>query len=173
MARRIFLLMIAFLPGHATCEPAPEHPDLPQAKAHALKDSDSLRAESRERSYTESHKIGRLFFSPGERATLDQIRQKSSGNTISPTEQITLNGIVRRSSGKNTTWINRLPQHENEAPQGVAVQQDPASKPSALLLLPSGRQVNLKAGQTFDTTKGKVREGYEDATGSPTRESAK
>lgn len=147
MARLIFLMMIAFLPGYATCAGG----DIPP---------DSLRAGNP----SESHKIGRLFFSPDERAMLDQIRQKSSGSTLSATEQITLNGIVRRSSGKTTSWINHVPQQENEAPQGVAVKQGPTSKPSAVLLLPSGKKVNLKAGQTFDTTKGKVREGYEDAT---------
>jgi len=150
MARLIFLLMVAFLPGHTVCagtEPLREN-------------SDPLRAEPP----AESHKIGRLFFSPDERAMLDRMRQKSGGTTVSSTEQITLNGIVRRSSGKTTAWINQLPQHENETPQGVAVQQGPTSKPSAVLLLPSGKKVNLKAGQTFDTAKGKVREGYEDAT---------
>lgn len=92
---------------------------------------------------------------------LDRFRQKSGSSTVSTTEQITLNGIVRRSSGKTTAWINQLPQHENEAPQGIVVQQGQISKPAALLVLPSGRQVSLKAGQTFDTTKGKIREGYE------------
>lgn len=150
MARQIFLLMIAFLPGHAVCAGA----ESPRAYP------DPLRAEAT----TESHKIGRLFFSPNERAMLDRTRQKSSGSTVSATEQIILNGIVRRSSGKTTTWINQVPQHENETPQGMVVQQGPTSKPSAVLLLPSGKKVNLKAGQTFDTTKGKVREGYEDAT---------
>lgn len=129
MARLIFLLMIAFLPGHAVCAGA--------------------------------EPLGRLFFSPDERAMLDRMRQKNSGSTVSATEQITLNGIVRRSSGKTTAWINRVPQNENETPQGIAVQQGKTSKPSALLLLPSGRQVQLKAGQTFDTTRGKIREGYQ------------
>ena len=159
MARLIFLLMIPFLPGHGVCAGADASRAYP----------DPLRAEAP----AESHKIGRLFYSPDERAMLDQLRQKSSGTTVSATEQITLNGIVRRSSGKTTTWINQLPQHESETPQGIAVRQGQASKPSALLLLPSGRQVNLKAGQTFDTTKGKVREGYEDVTGSTPRETAK
>lgn len=108
--------------------------------------------------------LGRLFFTPDERAMLDRMREKSSGGTLSAAEQITLNGLVRRSSGKTTAWINQLPQYGNETPQGVAVRQGPASKSSAVLLLPSGRQVNLKAGQTFDITKGKVREGYEDST---------
>lgn len=129
MARLIFLLMIAFLPGHAVCAGA--------------------------------EPLGRLFFSPDERAMLDRMRQKNSGSTVSATEQITLNGIVRRSSGKTTAWINQVPQNENETPQGIAVQQGKTSKPSALLLLPSGRQVQLKAGQTFDTTRGKIREGYQ------------
>ena len=159
MARLIFLLMITFLPGHGVCagaEPPRAYPD-------------PLRTEVP----TESHKIGRLFFSPDERAMLDRLRQKSGGSTVSATEEITLNGIVRRSSGKTTAWINQLPQHENETPQGITVRQGPASKPSTLLLLPSGRQVNLKAGQTFDATKGKVRESYEGATGSTPQETAK
>jgi hypothetical protein len=159
MARLIFLLMIAFLPGHAVCagaEPPRENPD-------------PLRAEAHE----ESHKIGRLFFSPDERAMLDRMRQKSGGSTVTATEQVTLNGIVRRSSGKTTAWINQVPQNENETPQGIAVQQGKTSKPSALLLLPSGKQVQLKAGQTFDTTKGKIREGYEDSTAPAPQEAAR
>ncbi len=109
--------------------------------------------------------LGRLFFSPGERARLDQMRNGNASASApagqqSPIEQITLNGIVRRSSGKTTAWINQLPQNENETPQGVAAQGQ-AAKPSALLLLPSGKQVQLKAGQTFDAVKGKIREGYQ------------
>ena len=160
MARLIFFLTIAFLPGYAICagtEPPRENP-----APYALKDANSLRAEASGRTYAETHKIGRLFFSPEERAMLDRFRQKSGSSAVSTTEQITLNGIVRRSSGKTTAWINQVPQHENEAPQGIVVQQGQTSKPAALLVLPSGRQVSLKAGQTFDTTKGKVREGYED-----------
>ncbi len=140
MARRIFLLMIAFLSGHAaSAEP-----------------------------------LGRLFFSPDERAMLDRMRNNTSRSAAVSTEEITLNGLVRRSSGKTTAWINQLPQNENETPQGVAVlQQGQTSRPSAVLLLPSGKQIRLKAGQTFDTAKNKIREGYEDATATPPPEAAK
>lgn len=146
MARLTFLLMIAFLPGHAFCAGA--------------------------------EPLGRLFFSPDERAMLDRQRNKTSAdsppNQVTQTDQITLNGIVRRSSGKTTAWINQLPQNENETPQGVVVlQRGQASKPSAVLLLPSGKRIKLKAGQTFDATKGKVREGYEDATAPSPPEAAK
>lgn len=111
--------------------------------------------------------LGRLFFSPDERAILDQQRQKGSSVVVTSTERITLNGIVQRSSGKTTLWINRLPQNENETPQGVTVQPGKTSKPSAVLLLPSGKQVQLKAGQTFDAAKDSVREGYEGAAPLP------
>lgn len=116
--------------------------------------------------------LGRLFFSPEERTALDRMRNNTSTSAAASTEQITLNGLVRRSSGKTTTWINRLPQNENETPQGVVVQGQP-SKASALLLLPSGKQIQLKAGQTFDTTKGKIREGYEDSAAPAPQEAAR
>jgi len=110
--------------------------------------------------------LGRLFFSPDERARLDQLRNgHASANAPtgqqSPIEQITLNGLVRSSSGKTTAWINKLPQHENETTQGVVVQQGQTSKPSAVLLLPSGKKVNLKAGQTLTPGNGVIREGYQ------------
>lgn len=116
--------------------------------------------------------LGRLFFSADERAMLDQQRQKSGGVSTS-TEQVTLNGIVRHSSGKTTAWINQLPQHENEQPQGVAVLRQTAKTPALPLLLSSGKKINLKAGQTFDATKGRVREGYEDAAAPSPQEAAK
>lgn len=110
--------------------------------------------------------LGRLFFNPDERARLDQMR---NSNTLDytqigqmPTEQITLNGIVRRSSGKTTAWVNQVPQRENEM-QGVTVLKSKTKSPLVPLQLPSGKQIRLKPGQTFDTTKGQIREGYEDA----------
>ena len=117
--------------------------------------------------------IGRLFYSTDERAMLDQMRNNKGGKSTSPTEQFTLNGIVRRSSGKSTTWINQLPQRENEAPQGIAVRQSASSRSAAQLMLPSGKQVNLKAGQTFDATKGKVLENYDTPANSTPLNSAK
>lgn len=150
MRRLLLLLMIAFLPGFAVCanaEPQQGNPD-------------TLRTEAQ----TEPHKLGRLFFSPEERDMLDRFRQKSSGSSsVSTTEQITLNGIVRRNNGKTTVWVNQMPQRENER-QGVTVLKSTAKSPNVPLQLPSGKQIRLKPGQTFDASKGKVREGYEDTT---------
>lgn len=117
--------------------------------------------------------MGRLFFSPEERAMLDLARHKG-GQTGSPSgQQVTLSGFVKRSSGKSTAWINQVPQHENETPQGIAV-SGAASRPAAVpLLLPSGKQVTLKPGQSFDPAKGEIREGYQGTPISPPSESVK
>lgn len=106
--------------------------------------------------------IGRLFFSPDERATLDRMRQKNGGVATS-SAQVTLNGLVRRSRGKTTAWVNQIPQPEHGNTSGITVLKSTARSPVVPLQLPSGKQVHLKPGQTFDTTKGKIREGYENA----------
>ena len=51
--------------------------------------------------------LGRLFFTPAERAALDRQRltNKSAGGSGSRGTQ-TINGQVRKSSGAITTWIN-------------------------------------------------------------------
>lgn len=107
---------------------------------------------------------GRLFFSADERAKLDQTRQKSGrAFSATATDQITVSGIVKRSGGKTTVWINQAPQHEDETPGGNAVRAAPDSAGGIDLRLPSGKTVKLKAGQTLDTAKGNIREGYESA----------
>lgn len=60
----------------------------------------------------ESVSLGRLFFTPQQRAALDRerllgINQRSSG--LDGDASYTFNGEVRRSSGKNTRWINGEP----------------------------------------------------------------
>lgn len=115
--------------------------------------------------------VGRLFSSPRERTALDQLRQKigkGSPAIIAPArqetaDQITLDGFVKHSSGKTTTWINQVPQHGNENPQGISVPRANGKTPAIAMQLPSGKKLNLKAGQTFDVTKGKVSEVYEDS----------
>ena len=117
--------------------------------------------------------LGRLFFSAEERAMLEQMRQKSSSSAAAPIEQVTINGLVRRSSGKTTIWINRVPQHESENPQGISITGKATKQQAVPLLLPSGKKVEIKAGQTFDAGKGEVREGYEDGASPAPQDTAR
>ena len=66
--------------------------------------------------------LGRLFFTPQQRAALDRerllgISQRPSG--LDGDASYTFNGEVRRSSGKNTRWINGEPQTAGGRGPGV------------------------------------------------------
>ena len=59
--------------------------------------------------------LGRLFFTPAQRATLDKMRaqnvgvEKTAADTVPAPplpQNVTLDGIVRRSDGRNTVWLN-------------------------------------------------------------------
>lgn len=125
--------------------------------------------------------IGRLFTSPRERATLDQERQagkRSRIDTNTPAtdqlgDQVTLDGFVQKNNGKTTVWINRVPQHGQENPQGITIVQSGHHSTVVSMQLPSGKNVSLKAGQKFDATNGKVTDVYDGLAKPGTKESAK
>lgn len=67
----------------------------------------------------EPEALGRLFFTPQQRAELDRQRLVnpafSSGTPDQP-GSLTINGEVRRSSGRNTRWINGEAQWSETTP---------------------------------------------------------
>lgn len=111
--------------------------------------------------------LGRLLTSPAQRAKLDELR-KSTGKSIpqisnnnddviivpqrktvaepvaappAPPAPILFNGFVQRSDGSTTTWFNQEAQSSHMGVKNRA--------PSQLhMTLPSGKQVNLKPGQS-------------------------
>ncbi len=126
--------------------------------------------------------IGRLFSTPAERADLDRLRQHGdSGKLVNDPaaaavpvvpeepvrEQFTLDGFVRRSSGKGTTWINQIPQNEGAVSQNIRVRQQLSKRPSVSILVPSGKRVSLKVGQTFDAVTGEIIEVFEPTGNAP------
>ena len=94
--------------------------------------------------------VGRLFFTPQQRAELDKRRANPvvDQETAVPESAVTLNGYVRRSDGRPTTWVNGVPRYDTSAPQrdGRLTVQEP------------GGQVVLKPGQTADLVAGAVRD---------------
>lgn len=114
--------------------------------------------------------LGRLFFTPAERARLDASREVARANALRPRPEgradvtvpeslpqaehagprtLTLNGLVRRSDGSTVVWINgrAATRKEGEVWTGVAVDA-------------GGRRVPLRVGQTVETASGVVEEGY-------------
>lgn len=63
--------------------------------------------------WSQDESVGRLFFTPQQRAALDRERQlglNQRTSTVDADASYTFDGEVRRSSGKNTRWINGIPQ---------------------------------------------------------------
>ena len=100
--------------------------------------------------------IGRLFFTPEKRATLE--RQRTLNVQESQTLQgatMSLDGIVYRSSGKATVWINHRAQTESESGRtGVSAIVSPKTPGSALLAPGEETPARLKVGEAVNRATG-------------------
>jgi hypothetical protein len=116
--------------------------------------------------------MGRLFFTPAQRSSLDVARSQRARATLAterteeqpaePQEQtISYGGMVRRSDGKSTVWINGRPVTEQEAAAGATVVGRVGADGSVSLQVPqSGRSVQLKPGQSLELLSGTIEEAY-------------
>lgn len=102
--------------------------------------------------------LGRLFFTPERRQTLDRQRlfniQEKQEIPEDPT--LTIDGIVTRSSGKRTAWVNGVAQNENEMPSGVSVtprRKDPGKVVVQASESPAG---NTRVGGTVNRNTGEA-----------------
>ena len=116
-------------------------------------------------------RLGRLFFTPAQRLSLDVARSQRARAALSTekTEQeatpvpqtITYSGHIRRSDGKTTVWINNQAVHDRESAGAAAIVGRVRPDGSVTLQVPqSGRSVILKPGQSVELLSGAVEEGY-------------
>jgi hypothetical protein len=106
-----------------------------------------------------AQELGRLFFTPEERAALDARRKARVPDkpaavvTASPTTK--LDGYVRRSGGPSTVWVNGEP-----LPEGSADAPRIGRSPEGRVSLPvgDGRRTGLKPGEVLDRGTGEVRD---------------
>ncbi len=114
--------------------------------------------------------LGRLFFTPAQRSSLDVARTQRARTTLATerTEEVaapvaqtlTYDGMVRRSDGKTTVWINNRPVSDKES-GGAAIVGRVRPDGSVTLQVPqSGRRVDLKPGQSVELLTGAIEEGY-------------
>jgi hypothetical protein len=96
--------------------------------------------------------LGRLFFTPEQRAQLDYsyAREAPSDNNENA---LMLNGIVQKHGGKRTVWINGVPQSvgrsDEQSPESVAV---PLPGQNKSVKLKVGQRVLLSPSANPDTT---------------------
>ncbi|MCB1960021.1 MAG: hypothetical protein KDE68_05795 [Rhodocyclaceae bacterium] len=81
--------------------------------------------------------LGRLFFTPQERADLDRGKTAATSDDTAPPP--TLDGIVRRSDGRATVWINGQPERRQLDSASQAAVQDA-----------DGRWITRKVGEAPD-----------------------
>ena len=104
----------------------------------------------------DSQELGRLFFTPEKRATLDRQRTLNiqEAQTLQGTN-MSLDGVVYRSSGKATVWINHQAQNEGESARtGVNAVVSPKTPGSALLAPGEEKPAQLKVGEAMNRATG-------------------
>lgn len=112
--------------------------------------------------------LGRLFFTPSQRAALDAGKQVGKPRTVRAVaprgpRAVTLNGVVTRSDGGTAVWINGHEAAGKTVPgiRASASATDPTS--AQLRVGDTGKSVRLRVGQQLDRVSGKVLEPYESA----------
>jgi len=107
-----------------------------------------------------SQELGRLFFSPDQRAALDARRKarvpdKPAAVVVaSPTTK--LDGYVQRSGGRSTVWVNgeSLPEGAADAPRITRGGEGRVSVPVG----EGGRRAAMRPGEVLDRGSGEVRD---------------
>lgn len=118
----------------------------------------------------EGPQIGRMFFSPAQRAQLDIARTQRARATLAtenteeaaqPVAQIiTYDGLVRRADGSSTVWINSRPINSSDPAGPVIVGRVRPDGGVSLQMPQSGRTVDLKPGQSVELLSGQIEERF-------------
>ena len=87
----------------------------------------------------QAESLGRLFYTPEQRAQLDLYHARNAqGDAASA---LTVNGIVQKQGGSRTVWINGVPQNAGKA--------DTSPPTSQLVRIPGKSQaVKIKVGES-------------------------
>ena len=108
--------------------------------------------------------LGRLFYTPKQRAALDAnvrsvTKQERPPAPIPPS--VTVNGVVTRSDGERTVWIDGQPYHRDETGE-VQVTIEPEN-PGVVELKVQGvpRRLPVRVGQRLDPASGQTLEAFE------------
>ena len=108
-----------------------------------------------------AQELGRLFFTPEQRAALDARRKARvpdrPAEVVTQSPSTTLDGYVKRSNGKSTVFLNGEPITEGadaKRAQVIPSRDDPSR--AAIELGEGGRRVPLKVGESLDRGTGEV-----------------
>jgi hypothetical protein len=109
-----------------------------------------------------AQELGRLFFTPEQRAALDARRKARVPDKPAATPQAELpvtrvNGAVQRSGGRSTVWVNGETIPEGTQPGGPQV----APRAGGRVSMPAGegaQRYDLRVGESLDRGSGEVKD---------------
>lgn len=111
--------------------------------------------------HASAQELGRLFFTPEQRAALDARRAARLPDTPataaeSPTTRV--DGTVRRSSGRSTVWVDGQTIPEGLQLEGLRVQRGNDPTRVTVTIGEERRRVELRVGETLNRATGEVKD---------------
>ena len=111
-----------------------------------------------------AQELGRLFFTPEQRAALDARRKarvpdKPAAVAAIESPVTRVNGVVQRGGGKSTVWVNGEMIPEDARGEGARV--TPRSPNPGRVSIPAGegpQRYDLRVGESLDRGSGEVRD---------------
>jgi hypothetical protein len=112
----------------------------------------------------QAQELGRLFFTPEQRAALDARRKarvpdKPAAVPVTESPVTRVNGAVQRGGGKSTVWVNGEMIPEGVQTDGARV--TPRSPKPGSVSIPAGegpQRYDLRVGESLDRGSGEVRD---------------
>jgi hypothetical protein len=112
----------------------------------------------------QAQELGRLFFTPDQRAALDARRKarvpdKPVAGPVVESPVTRVDGAVRRSGGKSTVWVNGETIPEGAQPDSAKVA--PSGSSPGRVSIPAGegaQRSDLRVGESLDRGSGEVRD---------------
>jgi len=108
-----------------------------------------------------AQELGRLFFTPEQRAALDARRaarlpDKPAAVAESPTTRV--DGYVKRSSGKSTVWVDGEAMPDGLQLEGLRLQRGNDPTRVTVTIGEDGRRIVVRVGETLDRATGEVKD---------------
>ena len=112
----------------------------------------------------QAQELRRLFFTPEQRAALDERRKarvpdKPAATPVTESPVTRINGAVQRGGGKSTVWVNGEMIPEDAQAEGARV--TPRGPKPGGVSIPAGegpRRYDLRVGESLDRGSGEVRD---------------
>jgi len=106
-----------------------------------------------------AQELGRLFFTPEQRAALDarrRARLPDKPAAVAPSPTTRIDGSVRRSLGKSTVWVDGSAVPEGTQPEGLRIRRGGDPSRVSVIVGEDRRRIEMRVGETLDRGSGDV-----------------